>query len=161
MLNALVRICAAPELVCELNQAAGEKNWQQHYRLVQKNGILPERWDEACYKDWLFHCESLYNSDYQAPSLPVTVDVFMALERGDGDDMFGQPYLGWNRILDEDAIHITPVPGDHYHLLSAPHIQETYWIISAAIAARRACQITRNQPVPEDKPLVTLQPGSH
>ncbi|WP_094117840.1 non-ribosomal peptide synthetase [Lonsdalea britannica] len=123
---------------------------EDHYDLGRETGIFPANWSPAYYRGWLRHRLALLRAQYRAPTLPLTLDLFIAQD----EPTEGGRYLGWDRLLPTSAIHRIPVPGDHRRLVSEPYVQEVGQAISAAL---QTCRAERAR---SDDPLVVLQAGS-
>ncbi|WP_068713714.1 non-ribosomal peptide synthetase [Vibrio tritonius] len=112
------------------------ERWQDHFCLAQKMGILPADWNAEYYYNWLIHRRDLLHADYQAPSLPVVLDLFVAQQRPVEEQGLHDPYLAWDQVLPSDAIRVMPLAGEHQLLISEPYVATTGAAISQAIQAR-------------------------
>jgi hypothetical protein len=84
------------------------------------------------------HFNSNIVPSYQVPSLPVMVHQFHAIEvlslpqeRSSHDDETAVsadvgaiatqlPTMGWDRVLPLSSIHLIPIPGDHFTMITVP-----------------------------------------
>lgn len=78
----------------------------------------------------------MLHADYQAPSLPVVLDLFVAQQRPIQEQGLHDPYLAWDQVLPSDAIRVMPLAGEHQLLISEPYVVTTGAAISQAIQAR-------------------------
>src|SRR5262249_20929612 len=67
------------------------------------------------------------------------------------------PFLGWDRLLKYDQIHITPVPGRHHFLMSSPYVETLGAAMSSTL--KLASHSDFCPPTLAYEPLVTIQTG--
>ncbi|MZI96062.1 alpha/beta fold hydrolase, partial [Vibrio sp. CAIM 722] len=133
------------------------ERWQDHFCLAQKMAILPRDWNAEYFYNWLIHRRDLLHADYKVPTIPVSIDLFVAQQRPMEEQGIHDPYLAWDQVLPTDAIRVTPLSGEHQLLISQPCVAETGKAISDAIAKRRNQHEV--QQTPSYDPVVKLQLG--
>lgn len=92
--------------------------------------------------------------DYQPLPIPVPIHLFraMAEEKSAVED-----YLGWTKVLPKAQIHVKPVPGTHFSMMSAPHIKVLGRSLSDAIG--QASVAKKSIPAQDDARPVKIQTG--
>jgi amino acid adenylation domain-containing protein len=78
---------------------------------------------------------ALAGAHYQPRPLHIPVHLFPALDAQDSGD--SRPHRGWNDVVPNGLLRITPVPGSHHSMLRSPNIELLGRSLTQAI-----CQIT-------------------
>jgi thioesterase domain-containing protein len=82
------------------------------------------------------HSLVVASARYQPHPLHIPVHLFPALDaQGSGDSSL---HRGWNDVVPNDLLRITPVPGSHHSMLRSPNIELLGRSLTQAI-----CQITQ------------------
>jgi thioesterase domain-containing protein len=78
---------------------------------------------------------ALAGAYYQPRPLHIPVHLFPALDAQDSGDP--RPHRGWNDVVPNGLLRITPVPGSHHSMLRSPNVELLGRSLTQAI-----CQIT-------------------
>jgi len=98
------------------------------------------------------HLYNLANLQYFAQPVPTPIDLFISQENGSG-----VPFLGWNSILPENQLRVTPIAGTHLTMMDDPNIIALGRALSEAISQSKARSV--NLPERNYSPLISLQSG--
>lgn len=90
---------------------------------------------------------------YRANPIPIPIHIFAARTGNDPNDP-AQSYLGWDAVLPKALIRVIPVSGNHFSMMSPPHIQDLGQALSESI--RRAGPSASER---EYFPVFTLRSG--
>jgi arthrofactin-type cyclic lipopeptide synthetase C len=69
------------------------------------------------------------STDYLAPPLPIHIHFFQAQE----DQTLAIPFLGWKTVVEENQLHLTPIPGNHHSMLRDPSLAVLARALSKAV----------------------------
>jgi thioesterase domain-containing protein/aryl carrier-like protein len=78
---------------------------------------------------------ALAGAHYQPRPLHIPVHLFPAVDAQDSGD--SRPHRGWNDVVPNGLLRITPVPGSHHSMLRSPNVELLGRSLTQAI-----CQIT-------------------
>jgi arthrofactin-type cyclic lipopeptide synthetase C len=146
----------AQQILAELPSDA---NFAKKIHAFQSHSLLPLYLSVEYIQLWLRHGRTTSEAmrEYCCQPIPTKIYLFTAEENPKLAGETVDPTLGWNRLLNPDQIHVTPVPGRHNLLMSSPYVET----VGAAIS--RELKLTLDSdwcpPTPLYAPLVTIQTG--
>jgi amino acid adenylation domain-containing protein len=98
-------------------------------------------------------------ANYAAKPISIPVHLFAAEERDpEAGDPAMERLLGWDSVLPEQQIQLTPVPGSHHTMMEDPQVGVLGQALSQAIAQAGASQQS-GQPEMNNRSYVTIQAG--
>jgi arthrofactin-type cyclic lipopeptide synthetase C len=102
-------------------------------------GVLPENLKHLSSFEARLQCQYLEvylraASEYRPQAISIPVHVFAATERPAHWPLL-TPALGWERSVASTLLSVQKVPGNHYSMMTRPHIQTLGQQLNEAVAA--------------------------
>ncbi|MBW8830819.1 MAG: amino acid adenylation domain-containing protein [Burkholderiales bacterium] len=117
-----------PVAAAHLAHLAETATFDELIKAAQHARLLPARMSAEQVKQYLAHYDAYVRALIAYRPLPVDMAIHL-FRVSDGRD----PWLGWDRLLPEESIHVDQVPGSHQSMVASPHVESLGQLVSRAL----------------------------